>query len=377
MEGRATDHKNLNLAELNRQVIRGTSNGKIIFQPRIMAWFSDKSYLGQPLPEPYTEMEPNDVYRAIGCSNRCYEFNWCFQVHEDPSVIFERIDIDEMSQKHVLHTPVGDLFTILRRNSSNPGHYSSKFQVETEEDLKILIWLEERRTYSFSQEIYDQLMEKVGDLGLPSQYVPRVNLQKLIVEAMGVEGTVYALADYPDTVEEYCKVVNESEKGYLKALADSPIEYVNFGDNIHCGVLPPYLFEKYVLPTYQSRNEFLHKYNKFTSAHWDGDVKTLLPYAKETGLDGIEALTPVPQGDVTIEEMKEALGDDLFVLDGIPAVFFDDVYPVEMLKECVDKLIKYFAPKLILGISDEMSSTGNIDRIKMVTEWVDDYNASV
>ena len=41
-----------------------------------------------------------------------------------------------------------------------------------------------------------------------------------------------------------------------------------------------------------------------------------------------------------------------------------------------EQLIDLFAGKLILGISDEMSSTGNIDRIKYVGEIVDRHNAS-
>lgn len=34
------------------------------------------------------------------------------------------------------------------------------------------------------------------------------------------------------------------------------------------------------------------------------------------------------------------------------------------------------ASRLILGISDEMSSTGNIDRVKFITELVEKHNAS-
>jgi len=55
--------------------------------------------------------------------------------------------------------------------------------------------------------------------------------------------------------------------------------------------------------------------------------RPLLQYAHETGLDGIEAITPRPQGDVTLEEAKEALGDDMFLLDGIPAIYFDKTFP--------------------------------------------------
>jgi len=34
-----------------------------------------------------------------------------------------------------------------------------------------------------------------------------------------------------------------------------------------------------------------------------------------------------------------------------------------------------FAPRLILGISDEISAHGDIERIRRVGELVDDYNA--
>ena len=46
------------------------------------------------------------------------------------------------------------------------------------------------------------------------------------------------------------------------------------------------------------------------------------------------------------------------------------------LEEQALKLIDMFAGKLILGISDEMSSTGNIDRVKFITELVEKHNAS-
>ena len=110
---------------------------------------------------------------------------------------------------------------------------------------------------------------------------------------------------------------------------------------------------------------------------WYDDRKFFgTPFAKETGLDGIEAITPKPQGDVTLEEIKEALGEKLFLIDGIPAVYFDDTYPVDVLKDCVRHVVDLFAPKLVLGASDEISSTADISRIPIVGKIVDEYNAS-
>ena len=78
---------------------------------------------------------------------------------------------------------------------------------------------------------------------------------------------------------------------------------------------------------------------------------------------------------MTLEETREALGDDMFLLDGIPAIYFDDTFPVSVLEDCVARLIELFAPRLVLGISDEISSTGDIERIRVVKDIVDAYNA--
>ena len=186
---------------------------------------------------------------------------------------------------------------------------------------------------------------------------------------------MYSLNDWPDTAEAYFRALEESHDRLIDVINSSPVDIINFGENVHAGTLSPKLFQKYHLPACQRRCEKLHAAGKFVSAHWDGDCKPLLKFARETGLDGIEAITPKPQGDVTIEEIKEALGDEMFLLDGIPAIYFDDTFSVDTLVDCVHKLIDLFAPKLVLGISDEISSTGDIERIRIAGDIVERFNA--
>jgi hypothetical protein len=97
---------------------------------------------------------------------------------------------------------------------------------------------------------------------------------------------------------------------------------------------------------------------------------------QETGLDGLECVTPVPQGDVTIKEMKEGMGD-MFLRDGIPAVYMCPWTPIETLKTQVRELIDVFYPRLILGISDILPANGEIERVKLVKEMVEEYNAEL
>jgi uroporphyrinogen-III decarboxylase len=207
--------------------------------------------------------------------------------------------------------------------------------------------------------------------------MPRINIQRLYIDLMGVEEAVYALYDYPETVEEYFEALHESQFRMIDVINASPINIINFGDNVHSGTLSPQLFEKYALPEYQARCKKLREAGKFTYAHFDGDNRGLTRFYQQTGMDGIEAITPVPQGDVTLEEIKEGLGDDMYLIDGIPAIYFDETYPEEVLVDCVHKILDMFAPNLVLGISDEISSTGDIERIRLVGKIVDEYNAKL
>ena len=377
MKNRITDHKNLNLTELNRQILRGESKGKIIWQPIIGCWYDDKIFVGEELPEPFREMSLSEIYRELGCSARCYEYNSCFVKINDPQVKEYSRKISELETEYTLETPIGKINSSVSANISNNGLYPKKWWIESEENMKVAAWIEEKCIWKWDEKKYHEILLEWGDLGLPTMFMPRVNIQYLYIDIMGVERAVYAIYDYPKTVGKFFKILSESHERLIEVINASPLEAINFGDNLHSGTLPPDLFKEYVLPEYIKRNELLHKANKFTSSHWDGNTKALLPFAKECGLDGIEAITPKPQGDVTLEEIKLALGDDVFLVDGIAAILFDRIFSIQELEKQAKKIIELFAPKLILGISDEISSTGDIERIKMIQSIVDEYNAKI
>lgn len=329
------------------------------------------------LPQPYTDLDLYDIYRFLGVSARLYEFNSCFRRNEHPSVEFLEKELNETDTQITIHTPVGDQTTVRRKSASSWYYETLKWEVESLEELKVATWREEKATWEWDQKNYDFWLKKAGDLGAPTMFMPRMNVQCLYIEKMGVEKGVFAIYEWPEEIETFFDKLEENHDRLIEVINKCPIDIINFGENIHAGTLSPDLFLKYHLPACQRRSEKLHQADKFVCAHWDGDTKPLLKYAKETGLDGIEAITPSPQGDVTLEEIKEGLGDDIFLMDGIPAIYFDHTFSEETLIECTEKLIELFAPKLVLGISDEISSTGDVERIRIVDDLVNRYNNQV
>ena len=300
-------------------------------------------------------MNPYEVYRSLGCSARLYEFNSCFKRQEHPAVKITERQISETDLEKTIDTPVGKQTMITSQTHSSPHRIRKKREVVTLEELKVAIWREENTSWEWDQNQFDELQAQIGDLGAPTIFMPRMNVQCLYIEKMGVENGVFALYDWPDEIEAFFRALEENHDRLIDLINPSPINIINFGENIHSGTLSPDLFIKYHLPTCQRRCERLRSAGKFTCSHWDGDTGPLLKFAKETGLDGIEAITPQPQGDVSVEAIKAGLGDEMFLMDGIPAIYFDETFSEQELIDCAHKLIELFAPKLILGISDEIS----------------------
>ena len=374
---RQTDHAQLDLWKLNLDVAFGRANGKIIWQPRVLAWFTDRQFAKQPLPAPYTGMTEPELYQSLGCSNRIYDYRDCFIHVDPPQVKREQKEIDAMRTLSTIITPVGSITELARKSDNSWWLHYEKHWIETQEDMKVATWLYDHADWRWDQDMYDRVCEQWGRLGAPTMFMPRVSIQHLYLDMMGVERTIYALHDWKDTIDDFFRALHGYHLRLIDIINASPIMLINYGDNLHCATLSPKLYEKYVLPFYLERSDRLHTAGKFISSHWDGDTKALLRYAKSSGLDAIEAITPKPQGDVTLEEMKDALGDEIYLLDGIPAVLFNSTYSEEELIECTEKVIKLFAPKLILGISDELPAIGDIERIRIVGKMVDDYNAGV
>jgi uroporphyrinogen-III decarboxylase len=182
--------------------------------------------------------------------------------------------------------------------------------------------------------------------------------------------TYYLLHDHRAAVEEYLRTCDERDDRRLDAALQLPCRIFNLGDHATNEFTPPPILKKYLMPRWQKIGDRMKANNRFVHTHWDGHSRLMLPYLKETRLQGVEALTPKPMGDMTLEEIREAVGD-MVVLDLIPAILFLPEYSVQEVVDFAKRVIDMFAPRLILGISDEISPRGQIEKVVAVSELVD------
>ncbi len=367
----------MDFREQNLRVFQGKPIPHVLFQPRFEPWFHWHKIFDQ-MPADYQGMSVRDLYDHLGVSMRYMHY---YTGVPDPIRAVYTPDVkirehfNDSEGWRIYETPYGQLTQKFKKTIDQEWR-EVEFLAKSLPDLKALRWLIQRLQYSFSVEKYRAGEDFVGERGVAQFWVPKSPYQALVQVWMKLQHLVFALADDRNEVEETMKVIDESYEPLYEQICNAGVaKIINLGENLHEALFSHRYFEKYYLPWYSKRMGQLKQAGIYTHLHLDGYFHSLLKYLKDLPFDGLEALTPTPQGDVTLNEMKEAIGDKV-LLDGIPAVLFMDTYTRDELMETTEKVIRLFAPRLVLGVSDEVpEGMGQeaMERVRMVAEYCKQY----
>jgi hypothetical protein len=383
----------MNFRERTLRTFQKRKIDKIVWQPRIYCWYYGNR-LKNKLPEGYKDRSIlNSLYNNIqpykGNVPQKYKDKTMVEIYDDlnasPRYPQEVLGVSIFKFKNkkvkiefrdnekegkiitIYKTPLGSLREVKKHG------YHTEYPLKILSDLEIMEYILADTEFEFDMEAFKVADRKFGERGVIQTFYPRSPLQRLIIDYMSFERTIYALNDYPDKIKNFLRVIEEWDDKMYEVILNSPVKILNFGENIDAAIDSPLLFKEYLVPYYKKRINQIHQKGKFCHIHMDGSLKPLLPFIKRVGFDGVEAATPLPQGDVSLEELKDAL-EGTILLDGIPAILFLPRYSYQDLEKFTIKVLEMFSPHLILGVSDEVPPTADIEKVKFVSELVDNFN---
>ena len=358
--------------ELNLAIFEGAAD-KVLWQPRLETWIGHHVSRGT-MPERFRGMSSLEIYDALGCSVR-YAASAGIEQYE---VRDDLVRIHEQHPDHsveVVRTPVGEVRTVFQEIWEEGRLVNRRivdFPVKTVPDLRVVTDLVNRQQFRANPEAFRQAAQAVGHRAEPTVFLSSAGFTELIKNWCGLPGTVYLLYDHRAEVETYLEACDRRDDRLIDEALRLPCRIFNLGDHAINEFTPPPILTQYMVPRWQRIAERLHAEGRFVHTHWDGNSRLMLPYLRETELDGVEALTPAPMCDMTLEEIKAAVGDRMVVLDLLRAIDFLPNYPLKQLLAFARRVIDLFAPKLVLGISDEISEVGQIEKVEAVSELVDE-----
>jgi len=324
------------------------------------------------IPKNFEGLDILDIYDDLGASPRGYHyFNDTIKTIEGDKVqLRTKEDADYIYTKY--RTPKGSLTQVERKTEYGTASLRIKYFLKSIEDFEALTYVIQHQSFVFNADLYEEREKLLGNRTEPVVTVPWGSIQRFFIVYMGFEKGVIALWKHRNDVESLLQVINENDDKRFDIVKKTPFRIINFGDNIDEGLCSPPLFKRYMLPYYQRRTKELHEAGKFCTSHWDGKIRQLIPFAHETGLDGLECIPPEPQGNITIEELKMQL-KDMILIDGIPATHFLPLIKNKELETFIYRLLNLFKPNIISGISDMLPPDGDIEKVRMVGKIINEY----
>ena len=240
----------------------------------------------------------------------------------------------------------------------------SKHMVETEADLDVMLYaLEHRHLNPINLNDYQQRRQLWAQYdGIPCLGLPRSPLPALVYEWAGLQNSVMLLLDCRDKVLHALDLLERQEAPILEALCELAPPLVHFPDNLSSDNLTGY-YDEHMRNRHQLRLQKLHAAGIKAAVHLDGAVRGLLPKLIDAGFDAIEALTPKPVGDITVEEMATIAQNDKVILwGGVPGAMFAAPHAWNDMSTHVDHVLETWGQRpFVLGVADQVPPDGDIE----------------
>ena len=353
-------------------ILDGRQAEETVWTADVSYWITGQKHAGLAPPAWDTEAGYLELHSELGCMPYYwYADFWLGRPVYDG--VEESMDSRGDRTIREWRTPVGTLRQESLFSRDSVSEAITKYAVETEDDLKVLLHvLEHRRLEPACLGDYRRRMELWAEYdGFPGIALPRSPLPCFFVEWAGVQNGVFLMADRPQLVRQVFDLMQAQEESILDATCEHAPPLVHFADNL-TGETFAGFFEEHMAERYRHRLGRLHEAGIRSAVHLDGTVDGLLGKLAAVGFDAVEALTPAPVGDVSVEDMRALAGSDTLILwGGIPGAMFAPPYTWKQMRAHVEKLLEAWgAAPFVVGVGDQVPPNGDISMCRKISDML-------
>jgi uroporphyrinogen-III decarboxylase len=336
-------------------------------------WSPFLAYFWESLPREEQDRGQVAFLEQAGADPLLRGFHTLHRRTWERTVVRERIRGNEKLVEW--ETPVGTLRSRHVYAPQGNTWFLTEHPVRTREDFTILAFINQdtRLEPDHAQFIRDS--EALGDRGL---YLPvigselKTSFQSMIEHWVGTEELAYALADFPEAVEECLLEMRRNALESARIAADSTAEAFIFWEDSSTTNLSPDLFRRYTAPEIGAWASIMHGAGKLLVHHACGHVRALLADMAATGVDAVESLTPPPVGDVTAPEARAALGGGVSIVGGIDPTVFLNATVAELQARVRELMAAMGTRGFILANADSCPPGVAREKFAAVSRWVRD-----
>ena len=355
-------------------IMEGRLPDRIPWIPRLQIWY-EANKRGGTLPDAYRGMSLREVERAVFGGTAARDAIIYRIEIDDVEIRTHQVSAMETLTEYV--TPVGTVTTRfrstdhLRRQGIQDAEVG--FMLKRREDYPVVEHIIEHTRYTPTFEEYEAYERDVGEEGYPMVNCGDCPMHHWMRALVGYDQAYFHLNDYPSEVERLVGVLTDHYKQTVwKQMLDSPARLLMHGHHLSSQMTPPPIFEQHILPYYEELSPKLRERGKVLALHGDNDTRHILSHIERAGFGMVECFATEPLVQTTLAEARTAWGDRVIIWGGVPSVILEDPFSDEQFEAYIDDLFRTVAPgrAFILGIADNAMPGSKIERIKRITEIV-------
>jgi hypothetical protein len=360
-------------------IMAGESPDRIPWIPRLLIWHTAHSKLGT-LPERFRDLSLRQIELELRMGTPAREGR-IFTSEQTGSVETESRAEGE-STVITYRTPVGEVTTRHRSSAEleavGIGGLEIEHMIKGPDDYAVVEYMVEHTHYTATPDDYLRYEEEIGDDGYPLVAGGDCPFHYFLQKLAGYEAGYLHLADYPGRVEHLLRTMEDVERErQWPLIASSPARLILHGVHFDSSLTPPRMFAKYITPYYRDLSELVHGQDKVLCMHADNDSRQILGHIQGAGFDMAETFTTDPLVSCTLEEAREAWGNEVVIWGGVPSVILETAYGEAEFEAYMRRIFRAVAPgdAFILGVADNIMPDALLNRLvrigEMVEEWGD------
>jgi len=361
-------------------VYRGQVPDVVPYMLDLSHWFYHRHRMPWDLSKVYEkpEYELIDYHRSKGVGFYMPNLASFFSTACRPEVQVETKKDDTGGRTRIAwryKTPIGTIERVRAWDETTYSWHIENWGVKTEQDLRVLAFALSNRIFSPAWDKYDAWRDYVGDLGVVYLTAGYSGMGQLLNYWMGVEGAMYAIADWPETVRAAVDQINASNLDMIDCLASSPAEVICLGDNFSSDIQPPAFFNEWSYSYYAEAIRRLHTAGKYVAVHIDGRLRGALAMVRDAGADCADAVTPKPMGDLSPDECFAEAGGNFILSGGVsPDLWLPNRSLAEFKKAVLAWLdLSGRGARIIANAGDQVPPGAEESRIEIMRDMVEKY----
>ena len=348
--------------------------------PDQVPWFGDLDYWYSAMRHQGTlpkEYEGDGYYRL----NKDLGVGFYLQGYEPYRPVHEGLTVrhheHEGRRTTWVETPRGTLDQIHEFLPVSCSWACRKHFVESVGDLPAFCYWLEHTTYEPNFGLAREQRQLIGDNGLVLCYLPRSSFMQMVAIYSGLMNLVYMLMEDPSQTRASLELLERKASEAAGIAVKAPVDCLMIPENLSSEVVGRTYYNEFMREYEERWIAEIHQAGHVSFIHMDGTLKGLLREVAAAGFTVIEAVTPAPVGDLTLEECRALAGPNTVLWGGLPGGYFTPSVSDDEFDAYVIDTLQFMKNdgRSVLGVADQVPPDGLRQRVVRVRELVEQHGA--